>query len=470
MQIDRRASGLLVCLACGALSSAVAAQTVRSGVEFQVNAYTTGKQIHPSASAAANGSFVVVWDGPGLTDGGYGIFGRRFSRAGAALAAEFQVNVYVTDDQVDPSVASEAGGDFIVAWTSSYQDGSDNGVFARRFTSAGSPIAVEFQVNTYTADAQYGPAVAADTDGDFVIAWSSNLQDGSIYGVFARRFSSAGVALATEFQVNGFTTSEQRRPGIGITPGGDFVIAWQSLQDNSDLGVFARRFTSSGVALAGEFQVNVRTVYYQGDPSVAVDGDGDFIVAWTSYTESSIALLDILARRYSSAGASLGGEFHVNVFTDFYQFGPAVRAEADGDFVVAWQSAGQDGSVYAIIGRRFASAGTPTTAEFQINSYTSLTQARPAVASSGVDFVVAWQSAAQDGGDYGIFAQRFTTPIELDVDGNGAVDALTDTLLALRYVFGFRGNTLITGAVDLVGCTRCDAPAIESYLAGLTSN
>ena len=52
-----------------------------------------------------------------------------------------------------------------------------------------------------------------------------------------------------------------------------------------------------------------------------------------------------------------------------------------------------------------------------------------------------------------------------DVDGNGVSDPLTDGLLALRYMFGFTGAVLVTGAVDLDGCTRCTAQAIEDYLA-----
>jgi hypothetical protein len=47
------------------------------------------------------------------------------------------------------------------------------------------------------------------------------------------------------------------------------------------------------------------------------------------------------------------------------------------------------------------------------------------------------------------------------------VDALIDGLLLLRYMFGFTGATLVNGAVDLVGCTRCTAGAIETYLATL---
>ena len=56
----------------------------------------------------------------------------------------------------------------------------------------------------------------------------------------------------------------------------------------------------------------------------------------------------------------------------------------------------------------------------------------------------------------------------LDVDGNGAAEPLTDGTLIFRWLFGFKGATLTTGAVDLAHCTRCDAGAIEAYLTTLT--
>jgi predicted outer membrane repeat protein len=51
----------------------------------------------------------------------------------------------------------------------------------------------------------------------------------------------------------------------------------------------------------------------------------------------------------------------------------------------------------------------------------------------------------------------------LDVDGNGAADALTDGLLILRYMFGLRGSSLVNGAVDPLG-TRKTAQKIEAYI------
>jgi hypothetical protein len=80
------------------------------------------------------------------------------------------------------------------------------------------------------------------------------------------------------------------------------------------------------------------------------------------------------------------------------------------------------------------------------------------------DFVVAWRSDGQDGSLGGAFARRFALIRASDIDGNGVSAALTDGLLLLRYLFGFRGATLINGTVS-PDCTRCTAQAIESYLA-----
>ena len=53
---------------------------------------------------------------------------------------------------------------------------------------------------------------------------------------------------------------------------------------------------------------------------------------------------------------------------------------------------------------------------------------------------------------------------ELDIDGDSKTDALTDGLLVLRYLFGFRGDTLISAALS--GSASRSVPSdIESYLS-----
>jgi hypothetical protein len=66
-------------------------------------------------------------------------------------------------------------------------------------------------------------------------------------------------------------------------------------------------------------------------------------------------------------------------------------------------------------------------------------------------------------GDYVGLRLRFEA-FGIDVDGDGENLPLTDGLLVLRYLFGFTGPALITGAVDLTDCTRCDATSILAFL------
>ena len=444
---------------------------VRVGVEFQVNAYTSDEalarsQSAPSLASDADGDFVVAW-GSQLQDGSnWGIFTRRYSSAGASLVGEFQANSFTTDEQRLPAVATDADGDFAIAWQS-YQEGASYGVFTKRFTNTGGALlSGDLHVNTFTLSSQLFPVVANESNGDFVVVWQSLGQDGASNGIFGLQFTSTGSALnAPEFQVNTYTVNDQRYPSVSMDGDGDFVVVWQSYQDGSLHGIFAQRFSSSGAPIAAEFQVNVYTTNGQSHPWVAVDSDGDFVVAWESPGQDG-QQLGVFARRFASGGFPVGGEFLVNSYTISTQAAPRVAIEANGDFVIAWQSLGQDGAQEGIFARAFTSLGVPVSGAFQVNTHTLSYQLAPSVAVNGPGFVIAWESSGQDDVGTGIFAQRFLDPIPLDIDGNGSTEPLTDGLLVLRFLFGFTGNTLVSQAVG-EACTRCSASTIEPYLAGL---
>jgi hypothetical protein len=435
-------------------------ENIRAGIEFQVNLYTPGQQFRPSVALDSDGDFIVTWygiQGPRID-----ILARRYTRTGEPVTGEFQVNSYTIHGSYYPSVAAEAGGDFVIAWQSPQRDGENDGVFARRFSNAGAPLGPDFQVNVVTLGAQKFPMVASDADGDFVVVWQ--LQD-----VHARRFSSSGVALGSELQINTATGMGGRSPSVAMDADGDFVVVWTNLADGAGYGVVGRRFSSAGAAITGELQVNTYTFSSEKRPKVAAEANGDFVVVWESNHDGDD--YGIFGRRFTSNGAAIGGEFQVNGRTQGRQWFSAVTADADGDLVVVWESqAGEDGDSTGVLAQRYSSAGARVGAELQVNTYTVNAQRVPAVSSDADgDFVVAWQSYNQDGNLFGVFAQLFDDPILADVDGNGVTDPLTDGLLLLRYLFGFRGATLITGAVDIFGCKRCNVPTIEAYLFEITN-
>src|SRR5664279_1543241 len=137
---------------------------------------------------------------------------RLLSADAAAVGIETRVNTFTQNNQRNASVAEDSAGDYVITWQSFTQDGSGEGVYAQRYNAAGTAQGGEFKVNTYTTLRQYSPSVAMDAAGDFVIAWTSNAQDGSSYGIYAQRYNAAGTAQGSEFKVNTYTTSSQNGP------------------------------------------------------------------------------------------------------------------------------------------------------------------------------------------------------------------------------------------------------------------
>jgi len=274
---------------------------------------------------------------------------------GNPVGPEFRINTFTTSAQSRTAVAADPAGNFVVVWNSAGQDGSFFGVFGQRFASSGAPLGPEFRVNTSTTDNQYAPSVAADSAGNFVVTWtSSGGYGGTPADNFGQRYASSGAPLGPEFRINTFTTSAQGQPAVAADPAGDFVVVWSSAgQDGSNLGVFGQRFASSGAPLGPEFRVNTYTTDLQYAPSVAADSAGNFVVAWSSGGGYGGTPADVFGQRYASDGTPIGPEFQINTFTTSAQTRAAVAADPAGNFVVTWDSYGQDGSVTGVYGQRY---------------------------------------------------------------------------------------------------------------------
>ncbi len=377
------------------------------GGEFQVNTFTTSLQGNQSVAADADGNFVVVWMSY-LQDGSdAGIFARRYLASGAPVSGtEFRVNAYTAGQQGVPDVASDPTGNLVVVWSSLGQDGSNYGVFGRRYDASGAP-GLEFRVNTHTTHFQESPAVAMAADGSFVVVWESYGQDSSNSGgIFAQRYDAAGAPLGGEFRVNSYTTGGQQNVDVAMDATGNFVVVWFSLHDDGSGGIFGQRFDAAGAAQGSEFRVNSYTTGQQYGPSVGMDADGDFVVAWNA-NRGGADSYGVFAQRYNALGQAQGGEFAVNNLTVGLQGLSSLAMDPGGRFVVTWTDVLRDGDGYGVFARTFDASGTPQGGDFRVNTYTTGTQGVSSVAAADGRFVVTWSSLNQDGDHAGVFGQRF---------------------------------------------------------------
>jgi hypothetical protein len=198
-------------------------------------------------------------------------------------------------DSLDPAVAMDSAGNFVVAWERDV--GSDDDVFARVFNAAGSAQTAELPVATGAAD-QDDTEAAMDADGDFAVGWESGND------VQARRYSSAGAPTTAGFLVHAPSAGQQGNVRIGLdAAGASLALAWDSdASGNED--VVTRRFGASGTPLSGEVTVNTTLAGSQQDPGLGADASGRFAVAW----ESTGTDTNVVARRFDpGSGQPLPG-------------------------------------------------------------------------------------------------------------------------------------------------------------------
>jgi len=309
---------------------------------FRVNSTIRGDQSSPAIGADDEGNFVIAWAGRGLGDKG-GVFFQRFSSTGTAIGGETLVNETTGGKQSEPAIAVASDGAFVVAW-SGVGVGDVSGIFLRRFDAVGTPLGGERLVNTNIADQQVDPAIAFDTTGGFVLSWSSRHQDGSDWGLFGQRFDATGMPVGVEFQWNSTTENSQQSVTLAADPDGGIVAAWQSReQDGDGWGVVARQLATDGTTLGSEVVLNNTTAGQQRDVSLAIAEDGQWLAAWTTGTTNG-AGWEVEARSFRSDSTAEGDAFAVNRDTSGansgFQYQPSVAIAGDDAFI-AWAGDGE---------------------------------------------------------------------------------------------------------------------------------
>jgi hypothetical protein len=88
------------------------------------------------------------------------------------VGPEFRINTDTSSDKTEPRVATLGDGSFVVTWTSDLQDGFGLGVYGQRYSVAGARLGTEFQINGMSAKDQSSSSIAALTTASL---WWSGL-------------------------------------------------------------------------------------------------------------------------------------------------------------------------------------------------------------------------------------------------------------------------------------------------------
>src|SRR5687768_3010833 len=266
----------------GSVAVATAASSLtKSGVEYAIVNSIPRDQVLPHLSLGPNGGYVVTQD-PLVDGNGSGIRARRIYSDLSAFRSSFLVNSITAGDQQNARVAVFPGGGAAFAWQSS--TGTGNRIYVRFLTDSGTFTGAEIPASETVVGHQSDVALAVLKDGSLVVVWSEDRRDGNMQGIFAQRFTSAGTRIGSTLQVNTVTYLQQRNPVIAALSDGGFVVAWVSEEfrrRNSEyVDITARIYTAQGSATGPEFALNSGERIC-ANPNVVATPNG-FRAAWSS--------------------------------------------------------------------------------------------------------------------------------------------------------------------------------------------
>ena len=390
----------------------------KAGKEFIVNSFTTNNPKKASITSLLGGGFVIVWYGTDYIGSSLDAFAQVFDAKGKPIGEEFSISPFIGTNQYFPSVASLSNGGFVIAFQSG-EEASSDGIFMRTYDANGNLSGSELQVNTFVFSDQTKPSVSSLKDGGFVVVWQSATQDGGgfgtfiqSFGIYAQRYDASGNPSGSEFQVNTYVSGGQINASVHSLENGGFIVVWQSFgQDSSEYGIYAQIYDASGNPSGSEFQVNTSVTLDQINPVVTSLKGGDFIIVWQSANQDG-SDFGIIAQRFKVDGTPVGGEVIVNTHTDGAQTTPSITALADGGYVIAWHSHSQDGSGPGVYAQRYNADGSMNGEETPLNEYIFSDHRFPAITSLGNGFVAAWESKGQDGSSTGVYARIFNPGYE----------------------------------------------------------
>jgi hypothetical protein len=382
-----------------------------------------GRQI----AVGADGTFTIGWSDSCQVVGRCDVFGRRFDVHGAPVAtalaagtAQFNFNRTNGLTGYEPSIATNAAGVTVAAW-------SDGAVLLAVTVDAAGAATGASETTLADGTTPTTPAVAVLPDGRFIVAWTEDAVTAGTYQVRAVWLDQNGAPVinpvsnsAAAYTVSTTPLPDPAPPALATL--GDLnesAVVWRN---GSTLR--ARFYGANGQA-RGPAEVNVGQfdVDLIGEPQIAPTG-ADLALLFGRRTVGGDADTgQLILRRITTAGARTGVDAIVARDVDVRP--ASLTSRDDGALAATWEACASDndgsgcGVRFQLFRPTLAAVGTAVFA----NSTTNNNQIETSVAAlPDGSFVAAWSDGSQvapDTDGFGIRA-RILYPAYDDVSGLGA--------------------------------------------------
>ncbi|HVR97182.1 MAG TPA: hypothetical protein VMW27_11245 [Thermoanaerobaculia bacterium] len=297
----------------------------------------------PDVAPLADGGFVTVW-GSALGDspnGPFQLLGRFLNHDGRPRGPAFRLDAGHWASQ--PVAATDIAGNFMVVW-------SDSAIQGRVFSSFGAPLADDFVIAP--PDQSQDHQVVAERDGGFTVAWLTGTT------LLRRRYSADGQPLGTAEPLAGGLSNLT----YAMAAHGDngVIAVWMEPGFQVRAGIFHPG--SAPILFPVHTHTSQTLSRFSFDRpffAVASRPDGVALIAWRDVAGGSQT---VSVRAFAGTGQPVGPVVRADEAARPDLSGLAglqATVGAAGDFMVAWQGAGDEPYQRALYLRTFGRDGAP---------------------------------------------------------------------------------------------------------------
>ena len=292
----------------------------------------------------------------------------------ATRILDTMINTWITSNQQYPSISSLSDGNFVVVWQSNLQNGNGWGIYGQIFYSNGAKKGNEFSVNNYNKGNSTNPKVAASSNGKFMVVWQTN---GTI--ISGQIFINDGNKLGTEIQMNP-ANDWYGSPSITASTNNNFIVSW--VFGANSWQIYTQIFANDGTKI-GSITSSFSNIPWCKLPSVISLANGNFVITVTCYNNVSAQIFD---RNNNIIGTQFPVNIHNSNNNPAY---PSISSLLNSNFMIVWQSSNLE-----IYGQSFTSFGAKIGNEFKIDTYIINENMYPSIGSLVNDnYIVTWQNS-----------------------------------------------------------------------------
>ncbi|MBK7379317.1 MAG: T9SS type A sorting domain-containing protein [Ignavibacteriales bacterium] len=232
-------------------------------------------------------------------------------------------------DQSGIRTAIDGEGNFAFVWID--QRHNEYSIYCQFYNQNKAKIGDNIKVNDSTQTSLFTPAIDANVNGDFVIAWARDA-----YNIEAQRFNNVGQKIGSSININLGENSIASSPDVAVNSDGSFVITWVAFSTSS-YRIYSRFVSASNNLSYNNTIINDSSILFplfEWRNSIDVDGGGNYYVAWNSSKSDSI---QIILQKINSNGSREGSNiiFTAGSVTSFIG-DLQIKALNNGNYLIAW--------------------------------------------------------------------------------------------------------------------------------------